>query len=187
MKLTTLLTLAAAGAITITSASAQRVFGDGTLPEKLAPYDVDGDGQLSVEERQAFKAARKEARGERRAKVLEQFDADGDGKLNQEEREAAREAHRARIEAKRQERFAEADTDKNGSLSLEEFSAIPPVARRIERRENFAQRVFDRMDKNDNGTIEADEFTDHLRKPKRGPRRGGPGRPGPGGDTDRPE
>ena len=47
----------------------ERDFGDGTLPDHLALYDVDGDGVLSVEEIQAMK----DARHNRHAEWLEQW------------------------------------------------------------------------------------------------------------------
>ena len=37
----------------------KKTFGDGTLPEFLVPYDVNEDGELDAEERQAARAARK--------------------------------------------------------------------------------------------------------------------------------
>ena len=36
----------------------ERTFGDGTLPHFLEIYDLDGDGVLSEEERQAMREAR---------------------------------------------------------------------------------------------------------------------------------
>ena len=71
--------------------------------------DVNEDGELDAEERQAARAARKEAREAKRASILETFDADEDGKLNEEEREAARADAKAKIEEKRVERFNEVD------------------------------------------------------------------------------
>ena len=153
----------------------KKTFGDGTLPEFLAPYDVNEDGKLDAEERQAARAARKEAREAKRASILETFDADGDGKLNEEEREAARADAKAKIEEKRVERFNEVDTDGDGGISLEEFSAIPSIAALEERRPESAAKIFAKMDQDESGAVDQDEFLDRIRRSHRG----GHGKPGP--------
>ena len=61
-------------------------FGDGTLPEFLTKYDVNEDGSIDEEERQAIKEERKAARVGRRAN----FDTDGNGHLSSGERESLR-------------------------------------------------------------------------------------------------
>lgn len=135
-----------------------KTFGDGSLPEFLAKYDLDGDGALNEEERQAAKEDRKTRAQERR----ESWDTDGDGEISDEEREAARDALRAKIEERRNERFAEADTDEDGALSTEEFAAIGAIARLAERRPEAAEKIFARLDADENGSISAEEFTSHL-------------------------
>ena len=62
-----------------------KVFGNGTLPEFLVKYDLNEDGVLDEEERQAAKDARKNRAKERRAL----WDTDEDGEISKEEREAA--------------------------------------------------------------------------------------------------
>ena len=94
-----------------------KAFGDGTLPEFLTKYDVNEDGSIDEEERQAIKEERKAARVGRRAR----FDIDGNGKLSLDERESLRETSaserakrlelireslRKRITAKRVEKLA---------------------------------------------------------------------------------
>ncbi|MEZ5300238.1 MAG: EF-hand domain-containing protein [Verrucomicrobiales bacterium] len=154
--------------------------GIAELPEFLAEFDVDGDGQLSEEERQAAKEARKARIDE----IRDRIDTDGDGEISDEEREAAREAMRERIEAKRSERFAAADTDDSGGISAEEFAAIGPVSHLPE---DVAARIFDRLDSDDDGSISEEEFLAHLRprhvRPPVGPR---PPRDGEGGDAEPP-
>ena len=59
--------------------------------EMLKKFDKDGDGQLSEEEREAMREARKGEMEARRAEMLKKYDKDGDGKLSMEEREAMRE------------------------------------------------------------------------------------------------
>jgi Ca2+-binding EF-hand superfamily protein len=155
-----------------------RSFGDGTLPEFLQQYDVNEDGVIDEEERQAIRDARRAAREERRAEI----DTDGDGEISAEEREAAREAIRERMAERRAEKFAEIAGD-DGVLSLEEFSAIPGIGRLPEER---VAALFDRLDADDSGDVTLEEFNGRLRgfRPPSRPRPGH-GRPRPGGD-DRP-
>ena len=155
--------LLAAVAISITAwAGAQageRTFGDGTLPDHLAVYDVDGDGVLSVEEIQAMK----DARHEHRHRWLEQWDTNGDGVIDEEERAAAHEALRQRIEERRTARFNEADTDGDGCLTFEEFSAIPAVIHLAEEHPEAPARIYARLDANHDDCVSLEEFLGHLR------------------------
>ncbi|MGJ8695844.1 MAG: EF-hand domain-containing protein [Verrucomicrobiaceae bacterium] len=153
----------------------EKSFGDGTLPEFLQEYDVNEDGTIDEEERQAIKEARKAAREARRAEI----DTDGDGEISQEEREAAREAIRAEIEAKRAEKFAEI-AGEDGLLTLEEFAAIPHLEGAPEER---VAAMFARLDANEDGSVDLDEFNARLRHHR--PRPFVP-RPGDGEDRPRP-
>ncbi|MDJ0847223.1 MAG: hypothetical protein QNK04_02465 [Myxococcota bacterium] len=54
--------------------------------ERLEAFDVDGDGELSRDERDAAREERRQHREELRGT----YDADGDGRLNRDERDAAR-------------------------------------------------------------------------------------------------
>jgi len=159
-SLTILIAAALLGLVSL--AGHDRNFGDGTLPDFLAEYDVDEDGVLSEEERQAMKDARAEARAERIAEI----DTDGDGTISEEERAAAREALVARIQERRSERFNEADADDDGAISSEEFLAIEAVARLAERRPERAEAIFNRLAGED-GAISEEEFLANLR-PHRG-------------------
>ena len=139
--------------------SGDRSFGDGTLPEHLAVYDVDGDGILSVEEIQAMK----DARLTRHDDWQEQWDTNGDGVIDEDERAAAKEAIRDRIEERRTRRFNQADTDGDGCLTFAEFSAIPAVMELAKRHPEAPARIFDRLDVNDDDCISLEEFVVHLR------------------------
>ena len=155
MKLKSLLIIGAALVTSSTFAHADgRTFGDG-LPEFLEKFDVNGDGKIDEEERQAIKDAR-EARHE---DWIAQWDTDGDGRLSLAEREAAKAALRAKIEEKRNERFAEV-AGEDGVIDTEEFAAIPAFSK------VGAERVaalFARIDADSSGGIDLEEFNSRLR------------------------
>lgn len=75
----------------------------------LNKFDADGNGELSAEERAAFKKARET----KRAEMIKAYDTDGDGQLSKAERKAAMKAFRAKT-------LEEFDTDGDGKLSKEE-------------------------------------------------------------------
>ena len=100
----------------------------------LSAADTDGDGMLSTEERQAFRAARIGA-------ILADFDVDQDGELSADEREAVRAAKRA-------QRFTELDTDDDERLSEAEVADACRLSRR-----------FDRLDADSDGYLSLDEFS----------------------------
>ena len=85
MKLKFLPVAVLAIGIGFANAGRDRTFGDGKLPEMLAQFDLNEDGKIDEEERQAAKEARRAARAERRAAHISEFDTDGDGELSQEE------------------------------------------------------------------------------------------------------
>lgn len=78
----------------------------------LAKFDIDKDGKLSPEERQAMHE-------ERKAEMLKKFDTDGDGTLSDDEKAAAKAAR----EAKHAELLAKYDADSDGKLSPAEIKA----------------------------------------------------------------
>ena len=152
-------------ALGTTSASAgDRSFGDG-LPSFLQDFDVDGNGSIDEEERQAIKdhfAAWREERAAARAARRAEIDTDGDGEISDEERTAAREAAReallAKIEARRVERFAEI-AGEDDSISLDEFAAIPGMDRLSDER---VGAIFARMDADESGGVNIEEFNSRL-------------------------
>ena len=162
-----------------------KVFGNGNLPEFLAKFDLDDNGLLDEEERQAARADRRDRARERR----EEWDVDGDGEISTEEREEAREALRAKIEEHHRERFLEVDNGEDGALNLDEFAGIGALERLADRRPQALQRIFNRLDQDDNGNISVDEFIEHLRHRRHHcqhhPER--PERPDNGDQGDRPE
>ena len=159
---TTLTIVATLVALVVPQAFAEdeegRSFGAGFLPGFLAPFDVNEDGVLSEEERQAAREARKETREAYR----ERIDTDGDGTISDAETEAARVAARARINDRRTTRFDAADTNGDGVISPREFRAIPAIDDLIT---NFPERgpirariIFNRLDIDGNGEISLREF-----------------------------
>ena len=161
-----LLSVLTAG-IATASADRERTFGDGELPEMLAQFDLNEDGKIDEEERQAAKEARRAARAERRAAHIAEFDTDGDGELSSEEREGARDARRAALQAKREEKFAEI-AGEDGCLDVDEFSALPPFEGRNAER---VAAIFSRLDTDDDECVTLDEFTARLRHHRKPPRR----------------
>ena len=142
-------------------------FGNGELPEILKPFDVDGDGKLSEEERQAYLKAVREGlvdhpppRPDHPDRPGSIWDTDGDGVLSDAEKAAAQEAIRARILEQRTKRFDELDTDDSGDLSLDELKAIPHI------REGFAERILAHLDKDGDGKVSKEEFLNALRPPR---------------------
>lgn len=144
----------------------EKSFGDGTLPEMIAIFDLDGSGDLSTEEKQAMRDARRDARDKGRTDVLAEFDEDGDGRLNKDEKKAAQAALAARIAAKRAQYFLNADTDETGSLTMAEFIAIPSIAKLAERRPQIIEPIFSKLDKDHNDLIELDEFLSRFKNPQ---------------------
>ncbi|MCH1499939.1 MAG: hypothetical protein L7U83_12835 [Akkermansiaceae bacterium] len=125
-------------------------FGDGTLPEFLMRYDVNDDGIIDEEERQAIKEERKAARQSRR---------NGGGKMSLEERLAARDSIRERILSKRAKKFAEI-AGADGVLSLEELSSLPAFKNAFKER---VDSIFARLDSDKSGDVSLEEFNQRLR------------------------
>jgi len=139
------------------AADAPKEFGDCTkLPTFLEQYDVDGDGTINEEERQAMIEARKQIH----QKQTDRWDEDGDGKISQQERQAAREQLLKLMEEKRTERFNDADTDDDGFISWDEFTALPSIGDKFAEIPNFeviATTIFNKI-AGDDELISLEEF-----------------------------
>jgi Ca2+-binding EF-hand superfamily protein len=132
-----------------------KTFGDGSLPDFLKPFDVDGDGKLSAEERQAAKAAIREKAKASHEEFLKKWDTDGDGKLSADELKAARDAQKAKVEELRTKRFTDADKDADGQLSKAEFTATVPATHLPV---GAVDLIFAHLDKDASGGISLAEF-----------------------------
>ena len=130
-------------------------FGDGTLPEFLMRYDVNEDGIIDEEERQAVKEERKAARKKNRS----ESDPNRNSQTSLEERLAARNSIRERILSKRAEKFAKI-AGKDGVLSLEELASLPPFKNALSER---IDSIFKRLDSDGNGDVTLEEFNRRLR------------------------
>lgn len=106
----------------------------GGMRHSFEEIDLNGDGEVTREEMTRHRQAR-----------FASADTDGDGKLSPAEMEAAAmERMKARV-ANMIERF---DTDGDGFLSADEMP-----------RPKRGDRMFDRVDADDNGSISREEFT----------------------------
>lgn len=164
--------LVAAIALTLPATSAMARGGPsggfGSVLE-FSDLDLNGDGQLTKEELQNQGKAR-----------FAKLDADGDGQLSAAELEAAAaERQKDRVSTM----IERLDTDKNGTLSEEELQAARDMGgkrmkrdrdgdhgrkhggkrwgngkRGDDRREARMERMFDRVDANEDGVISQEEF-----------------------------
>jgi Ca2+-binding EF-hand superfamily protein len=117
------------------------------LDEILAKYDLDGDGELSAEEREAAKRDRFD-NSERGQALMRQFDLDGDGVLNEQEQAQLDAYTQAQREERAADRLAQYDRDGDGELSQEE--------RQIQREERQAQWEQTRQESTDEFDLDGD-------------------------------
>lgn len=110
------------------------------MAERVAQYDANQDGTVTLEEIQAGRAAE-----------FQQADGDADGKLSVAELQALLEAKRAQRQAAR---LAALDTDADGVVSLAEFQNAP----RRPDRQAAAATLFGLADTNQDGNLNADEL-----------------------------
>jgi len=111
-------------------------------------WDLDGDGELSREERQLMFEA---MQAEREAERLAKFDLDGDGVLSEEEERAARLADLL-ASPRGQELAREFDTNGDGILDADEVAAMEADMQR--RREEREQARIARDDLNGDGVVD---------------------------------
>lgn len=130
--------------------------GSRPLPaDVIAKYDTDGDGSLSIAEREAMRTAIETERAAARAEFIEKYDTDGDGVLSEAERATAKATQEAEKLAALKEKFTSLDTDASGGLSAAEWAAGAPDGAAPE----AVAAAFDRKDSNGDDTISLEEFT----------------------------
>lgn len=76
------------------------------IEKKMAPYDLDGDGKLSKEEREQMGKRLTLEKAKRKAEDLKVYDLDGDGRLSAEEREARAKDREAKRKGKQEDSAA---------------------------------------------------------------------------------
>lgn len=132
--------------------------------------DVNGNGQIDPDEREAFGKLRMEA-----AKALaDRADANSDGVVDEAERQNMIAAMNANVEEIRRQLFA-AVAGEDGKISLEEFQKIHPVGHLPERVVNRLFGLLDVTGGEDGGPdgfVTEDEFLASLNPPEE------PGEPG---------
>jgi len=102
-----------------------------------ALMDTDGDGAISRAEWDSAQAER-----------FARLDADADGSLTREELRAGMGNVRDGMRGRMRERAAAVDLDGDGAWSLAELQAVRP---------GLTQEQFERLDRNGDGLISADE------------------------------
>ena len=114
----------------------ERGGGMARFEERMMQFDVDGDGMLDADERDAMAQAMRD-------RMIERFDADGDGVVSIEEQMAAR--REFMLNSRRGERLrGEFDADGDGELNEQEQAAMDAE---LDRRD--AERMADAVEKYD--------------------------------------
>jgi len=154
------------------------------LQKMREKFDVDGDGELSQEERKRFKQAvlRFEMKRKRK-KLMKELDSDGDGQLSEEQQKKLAELlekHKQdflqrrkrkqngenqrgdRFQGENQQRFRQKmlerfDTNKDGVLSDEEKQQIPRGKKGRRGFQGVRQKMLERFDTNKDGVLSEEE------------------------------
>lgn len=122
--------------------------------EMLERLDLDGDGVISREERQAARQERFE-NSDRGQDLMRQFDLDGDGELSVEEQAAMDSYLEEQRQARRDDQLAQYDLDGDGELSQEERQLQRDD--RQESRQDMMDSMTDEFDEDGDGQLNIDE------------------------------
>lgn len=151
---------AAIGAWAQDGTTKKRVFGNGVLSEYAALYDIDGSGNLSVDELQTLQADRQHQSRHDRARS--RWDTNRDGRIDEAERRVAVADIRRRIEQRRLRRFAEVDVNSDNFLTISEFRGISAVNANDLVNPGIAVDLFKHLDHNNDDRISKEEFLRSL-------------------------
>ena len=171
MKTPLLVAAIAAGMTLAATAEARDGRGAAFDMPTFEELDANADGGITMDEIEAAMAARA-------AERFAEADTDGDGALSAEEMLArASEDRAARMADRIADRIEKIDANGDGVLQLEEMQA-----RADDRRGPSPDRMFNRADADDNGSLSAEEFAQaQERMSDRRPRGGHGGHGGHGG------
>ncbi|MEN8785723.1 MAG: S8 family serine peptidase [Akkermansiaceae bacterium] len=128
-------------------------FGDGLLPELLQQCDINNDGRIDIEERQAIKSSLKIMRAIRRNQT------ENGVVVSDNTRQIIQEEIRKGIEQRRADEFAQI-SGHDEVLSHKEFGLIPVFSGASPERINV---LFKSLDNDKSGDVNFDEFIAHLR------------------------
>lgn len=152
MKTLFLVAALAAGTVAATAEAREGNRGPRMELPTFEQLDLNGDGGLTIPEVQAAMQAQAAAR-------FAQADTNGDGGLSADEMSAQADADLAERAANRAARRIEAaDSNGDGLLQADEMTA--QRGERHARRGPTLERMFERVDADDSGTVSAQEYQD---------------------------
>ena len=135
-------------------------------------YDVDGDGELSEDEKLLLKDDLTEGCEAKVARILEAYDIDGDGALSEEEKDVAAAAKEEKKAERKENRDAhraalldQYDADEDGELNEEERAAAKDAHK--EAAQARIDGFIETFDTDEDGELSDDEFavfTDFVRE-----------------------
>jgi len=123
-------------------------------PEDRKTYDVDGDGQLSREERRALWRERQAAR---QKEMLAKYDANKNGQLDEDERKALREEIRSGLMLRLFDRNGDGKLDEAESAAAKEAQAR--WDQRVAEWGETRDQMLKKYDADGNGRLEGEERT----------------------------
>lgn len=148
MKTTLLVAAIAAGVTLAATAEAREGRGGAPMPT-FEELDTNADGGVTAQEiADAMQA--------RATEKFAETDTNGDGALSSEEMlAAADENRRDRMESRIADRIEKADTNGDGLLQADEIAA-----QMEDRRGPSPERMFNRLDANEDGSLSAEEYAE---------------------------
>ena len=120
-------------------------------------YDKDGDGKLNHDERNALRKAmaekwRKHGKFDLAGRLMARMDEDKDGKISADE-----------VHEKFRRYFKNVDADADGTVNKKEINQAVKKAK-IKFISHVQNRVFDKIDRNDDGKLDIDKIVAKIQK-----------------------